>query len=714
MLRFRLLFLLLIQICIIHGQNDHYIHIDPTAPTLPADPELKPGLFYFQHWQQTQNAVFNYISKPNMYNALRQQKFSSECWKWSSGFDDVLTNMESTNLKEWLIHLGQYSDHVVVKFNGMPHWISSSNDWNTIPGDDSWLMFMTYPPADYQVWDSLITQIVLKIKSWGLHPYYEIWNEPDGQYWNASDADLLELYRHTAKTINQADPQAKVGGFGMHNWWKSVDPDLYQQQEPYKHPMWGYVNEDIVNQYSILYDLLDSVANNWREQHIPLDFVSYHFFSWKSNVIPHAADQLRAKMESLGYVDPFYKEPDDLAFPDLYVSEWQTTYGIQEKLFQPPLFLKIMSQMDKGDINFHTIAAIGDFDSNPDNEFHEGWGMFTQNGLIKPVFKSLLLLSEVIGNGEMINVESSDGLDVFASIKDDTLRVLASNYPMPNWWYSNYWKFAWAAYEKLLFDTTSVYTMSDFLDNGYTSVYWGNSSGGSFGNVDNFMMGNGSVLPDTPPEMELALINAKHQYFADSLANLFPHQLEMSIDGQPGILEGRMVRIDSTRNNVVYLYDSLVNTAGYSNARAVDSLQSCTFPGGCFGIYHEYKEIQFEDGLIELTLDPNSVVYVEVPGIDLTTDVFIVDMDNAEAVILSPNPVNNNSVLKISGPLQSACIVDVFSFDGTLIKTIQHFECDAKMVSIPIGKDIVHFASGIYLLKVRYNNRSAHIKAIIR
>jgi len=72
------------------SQTSHSIFIDPGNETYDAPGALKPGLFYFQFWNQPVTAVFNYISHENMYNSLRQNKFESECWKWSWSFEEVM------------------------------------------------------------------------------------------------------------------------------------------------------------------------------------------------------------------------------------------------------------------------------------------------------------------------------------------------------------------------------------------------------------------------------------------------------------------------------------------------------------------------------------------------------------------------------------------------------------------------------------------------
>ena len=72
------------------SQINHFVKVNPGAETFPALEALKPGLFYFQFWNQSVNAIYNYVSHEKMYNSLQQNKFESECWKWSLSFNEVL------------------------------------------------------------------------------------------------------------------------------------------------------------------------------------------------------------------------------------------------------------------------------------------------------------------------------------------------------------------------------------------------------------------------------------------------------------------------------------------------------------------------------------------------------------------------------------------------------------------------------------------------
>ncbi|RZT28500.1 xylan 1,4-beta-xylosidase [Kribbella sp. VKM Ac-2569] len=74
-----------------------------------------------------------------------------------------------------------------------------------------------YPPKDYAKWAGLISATVqhcierygeAEVKTW----LWELWNEPDIDYWRGTLEQYNELYTATAQAIRTVLPEAKVGG----------------------------------------------------------------------------------------------------------------------------------------------------------------------------------------------------------------------------------------------------------------------------------------------------------------------------------------------------------------------------------------------------------------------------------------------------------------------------------------------------------------------
>jgi xylan 1,4-beta-xylosidase len=75
----------------------------------------------------------------------------------------------------------------------------------------------TYPPRDYAKWEELVYQFTrhlrerygdAEVKNW----LWEVWNEPDIDYWRGSREEFFKLYDYAAEGILRAAPGAKVGG----------------------------------------------------------------------------------------------------------------------------------------------------------------------------------------------------------------------------------------------------------------------------------------------------------------------------------------------------------------------------------------------------------------------------------------------------------------------------------------------------------------------
>jgi len=74
-----------------------------------------------------------------------------------------------------------------------------------------------YPPKDFGKWAELVFQFVhhlrerygdSQVKTW----LWELWNEPDIEYWKGTPEEYFELYDFTVDAVLRAFPEARVGG----------------------------------------------------------------------------------------------------------------------------------------------------------------------------------------------------------------------------------------------------------------------------------------------------------------------------------------------------------------------------------------------------------------------------------------------------------------------------------------------------------------------
>jgi xylan 1,4-beta-xylosidase len=73
------------------------------------------------------------------------------------------------------------------------------------------------PPKDYEKWGALIHAVTAHlVERYGrdavLQWYFEVWNEPDIDYWHTSFEDYCKLYDYTVAAVRAVLPQARVGG----------------------------------------------------------------------------------------------------------------------------------------------------------------------------------------------------------------------------------------------------------------------------------------------------------------------------------------------------------------------------------------------------------------------------------------------------------------------------------------------------------------------
>jgi xylan 1,4-beta-xylosidase len=73
------------------------------------------------------------------------------------------------------------------------------------------------PPKDYAKWGALVRNVVAHlarrygaatVRQW----YFEVWNEPDIDYWHGTPAQYFKLYDYAAAGVKAALPGARVGG----------------------------------------------------------------------------------------------------------------------------------------------------------------------------------------------------------------------------------------------------------------------------------------------------------------------------------------------------------------------------------------------------------------------------------------------------------------------------------------------------------------------
>ncbi|QHS53608.1 beta-xylosidase [Edaphobacter sp. 12200R-103] len=115
------------------------------------------------------------------------------------------------------------------------------------------------PPKDYKKWGDLIRAVTAHlverygrdvVSQW----YFEVWNEPDINYWHSTAEDYWKLYDYAAANVKAALPTARVGGPA------TTSPS----------------NQKAYNYLKGFLDHVQSGKSLADGKAIPLDFISFH------------------------------------------------------------------------------------------------------------------------------------------------------------------------------------------------------------------------------------------------------------------------------------------------------------------------------------------------------------------------------------------------------------------------------------------------------
>lgn len=314
--------------------------------------------------------------------------------------DQVLDNLHELNLKPW------------VELSFMPSCLASDPDKTIFQ-----LPFNTSPPKDMEEWVSLVEALVKhliarfgpdEVKTWP----FSVWSEPDTptSMFGWDDPDLfLEFYRRTRQTVKAVCPEISFGSPAV----------LYMRHNIA--PVWirnflGYV-----------------VKNNCMP-----DFLSIHYYA---DMLPTADTSGRVELAPR---TRFPSDPNDfrdfitdyqsivqhagMGHLPIYMTEWNLTFShrnlINDTVFKSCYFVKnILENYDRLEsFAYWSLTDLLSENALPETLFHGGMGMYTHNGIRKPVYHAMRLM-QMLGD-ELI----AQGDGYFVTRKDSTLRIMTYHY----------------------------------------------------------------------------------------------------------------------------------------------------------------------------------------------------------------------------------------------------------------------------------------------
>ena len=137
-------------------------------------------------------------------NAYTEDKKGNPVYDWTI-IDRIFDTYIERGMKP-LVELGFMPEALSVKPDPYRH------DW-----PKTFSTGWAYPPRDYDKWAELVYQLTKHcISRYGLEEvetwYWEVWNEPNINYWNGSMEEYFKLYDYAAWAVKRACPGAIIGG----------------------------------------------------------------------------------------------------------------------------------------------------------------------------------------------------------------------------------------------------------------------------------------------------------------------------------------------------------------------------------------------------------------------------------------------------------------------------------------------------------------------
>ncbi len=597
----------------------------------------KPGVFLVP---KTTNGANDFLNNGIQHNTIRMISIELALEFSTPSIAGVMAQLEAA--KPGILYTNSRCDKLVLTILKMPLWLSSSTD-TTILGDPNWRKFNAMPPANYATWNLLVDSIISKINGqWGLDPYYEIWNEPDNFYWQGTPAQYFDFFKKTYFAIKTNHPSAKVGGPVLASFTSKFGS---------AYPV-GFITNTQLDS-SIIGRLIDSCMA-WNA---PLDFISWHKFDSFLYSMEMEIDYLNQKLISSGHgIVPYI------------ISEWNNTFSIRESNFAAAFMPNYVLALENYGIAGQLVASWQDFIMDS-VEFHNDYGMLSWGALHKPEWKSLLLLNKM--KGIKIESDSSDFLNlaVVSTIQNDTVRVLFSNRSLPAFT---------EATSYLLY--TKHFNVTDISTAGYSSS-----------ELDSIY--RGLITISGIDSLSLAINSAIPIYQKADSAFLFGRNINLTISGLTGTHVGTEYLIDSTHNNVIYRFDSLL-ISGYTRASATAFL----YPNSTILA----NSITITDSIYSFHLQPNAVTLFEfyVPGIlGISNNTPV--QDNFD---IFPNPSSESLTVKLFTQQMESEQIQIYNSMGALIKTV-----DTKNLSTVI--DVSELSSGLYFIHIK-NHQQQTLKFI--
>ncbi len=254
------------------------------------------------------------------------------------------------------------------------------------------------PPKDYKMWGELVRRFTAhlvqrygreRVSTW----YFEVWNEPDIDYWHGTPAEYFKLYDYAVAGVRAALPGAKVGGPA------STGP--------------ASAKASAFLESFLEHCLRDKSAANGEP--VPLDFISFHPKGSPVLIDGHvrmglfhelqAAEtgfQIVAKHPELRHLPIILSEADPEGCAACSAKENPANAYRNGPLYAAYTTTAVKALLDLEDKNHVNLMAMLSWSFEFENEgYFEGYRTLATHGIDKPILNLFRMTGMMVGQRVM-------------------------------------------------------------------------------------------------------------------------------------------------------------------------------------------------------------------------------------------------------------------------------------------------------------------------
>lgn len=268
------------------------------------------------------------------------------------------------------------------------------------------------PPKDYKKWGELIRVVTAHLverygKETVLQWYFEVWNEPDIDYWHSTPEDYWKLYDYAVANVKTVLPTARVGGPA------TTSPS----------------SEKAYNYLKGFLDHVQSGKSLADGKSIPLDFISFHAKGRPTIVDNHVTMGIKHELADadrgfyLVSQYPNYRnlpiilseaDPEGCAACSSRVNPANNyRNGTLYPAYTAAAYKALFELQDKHKVNLLSMLSWSfEFE---DKDYFEGFRSLSTNGINKPVLNLFRMFGLMSGTRVAATSNASVSLDTLVS-----------------------------------------------------------------------------------------------------------------------------------------------------------------------------------------------------------------------------------------------------------------------------------------------------------